>query len=97
MQKQGKRDREVYSRQELILGANGLRKLHSSSLCVIGVDGLACEFVKNILLAGVPRVYLFDSKPVARLDVSTNVCFFLSFMNLLTFISFVFGKSPFLN
>ena len=74
MQSEGNRDREVYSRQELVLGTKGLSSLFSSSLCIVGLDGLGAEIAKNALLGGVPRLSLCDARPVSRLDVSTSVC-----------------------
>lgn len=67
------RDWEVFSRQQLVIGEYGLKALLNSSLCIVGLDGLAAELAKNSLLAGVSKLILCDDQTISRADISTSV------------------------
>ncbi len=49
-----------YSRQLLTFGVEAQRKLTTSCVLIIGLDGIGVEIAKNIVLAGVARVTLND-------------------------------------
>jgi ubiquitin-activating enzyme E1 len=68
-----KRDLEVFSRQQLVIGKHGLDKLLSSTLYIVGADGLGAELAKNCLLAGISQLFLCDNQPITDIDISTNV------------------------
>lgn len=73
--KDGTRDIETYSRQQLVLGENGQNNYFNSSIAIMGFDGLAAEIAKNCLLAGSSHLYLFDDHPeITKADYSSNVC-----------------------
>ncbi|ODV63952.1 E1 ubiquitin-activating protein UBA1 [Ascoidea rubescens DSM 1968] len=69
-------DESLYSRQLYVLGKDAMVKMQSSSVLIIGLKGLGVEIAKNIVLAGVKRLCLYDPEPSQVLDQSTQ--FFLS-------------------
>jgi hypothetical protein len=58
-------DESFYSRQLLVYGKPAQAKLASSSVIIIGSNGLAEEVVKNLALTGVGRLILVPAaKPI---------------------------------
>ncbi|KAI7827274.1 hypothetical protein BX661DRAFT_182968 [Kickxella alabastrina] len=53
-------DESLYSRQLYVLGVDAMKKMSSSNVLVVGLKGLGCEIAKNIILAGVKSVTLYD-------------------------------------
>lgn len=72
----GEIDESLYSRQLYVLGKEAMLKMQHSNVLVIGLKGLGVEIAKNVVLAGVKSLTLFDPSPVAIQDLSTQ--FFLS-------------------
>ncbi|WFD31821.1 E1 ubiquitin-activating enzyme [Malassezia sp. CBS 17886] len=68
-------DESLYSRQLYVLGHDAMKQMSSSSVLVVGLQGLGAEIAKNIALAGVKSVTLYDPHPVATADLGTQ--FFL--------------------
>lgn len=68
-------DESLYSRQLYVLGHEAMRRMGSSNVLVAGLRGLGCEIAKNIALAGVRSLSLFDPQPTAIADLSSQ--FFL--------------------
>ncbi|KAH9411767.1 ubiquitin-activating enzyme E1 [Ordospora pajunii] len=68
-------DESLYSRQLYVVGKDAMRKMMRSRVLVIGLDGLGQEVVKNICLAGVSRVALFDDSAVMEDDLCTGFYF----------------------
>ncbi|KAJ2174906.1 E1 ubiquitin-activating protein, partial [Coemansia sp. RSA 518] len=68
-------DESLYSRQLYVLGADAMKKMSASNVLIVGLKGLGCEVAKNIVLAGVKSVTLYDPSPVVISDLSTQ--FFL--------------------
>ncbi|KAK3709496.1 E1 ubiquitin-activating protein [Vermiconidia calcicola] len=68
-------DEGLYSRQLYVLGHEAMKKMGSSNILVVGMRGLGVEIAKNIALAGVKSLTLFDPKPAAIQDLSSQ--FFL--------------------
>ncbi|KAJ2819295.1 E1 ubiquitin-activating protein, partial [Coemansia erecta] len=58
-----------------VLGVEAMKKMSASNVLIVGLKGLGCEIAKNIILAGVKSVTLYDPSPVAISDLSTQ--FFL--------------------
>ena len=68
-------DESLYSRQLYVLGHEAMKRMGASNVLVVGMKGLGVEIAKNIALAGVKSLTLFDSNPVAISDLSSQ--FFL--------------------
>ncbi|KAJ2770047.1 E1 ubiquitin-activating protein [Coemansia nantahalensis] len=69
-------DEGLYSRQLYVLGVDAMRKMGASNVLVVGLKGLGCEVAKNVVLAGVKSVTLYDPAAVEIADLSSQ--FFLS-------------------
>ncbi|CCO27610.1 ubiquitin-activating enzyme E1 [Rhizoctonia solani AG-1 IB] len=68
-------DEGLYSRQLYVLGHEAMKRMAASNVLIVGVKGLGVEIAKNIVLAGVKSVTLFDPEPVQVQDLGTQ--FFL--------------------
>ncbi|CAG8481622.1 2631_t:CDS:10 [Diversispora eburnea] len=68
-------DEGLYSRQLYVLGHEAMRKMGSSNILIVGLKGLGVEIAKNIVLAGVKSVTLYDPETVKIADLATQ--FFL--------------------
>lgn len=71
----GEIDESLYSRQLYVLGHEAMKRMGSSNILVVGLRGLGVEIAKNIALAGVKSLTLFDRKPASIQDLSAQ--FFL--------------------
>ena len=71
----GSIDESLYSRQLYVLGHEAMKKMGSSRVLVVGMRGLGVEIAKNIALAGVKSLTLFDPQPAKIQDLSSQ--FFL--------------------
>ncbi|KAL1410395.1 E1 ubiquitin-activating protein [Vanrija albida] len=65
----------LYSRQLYVLGHEAMKKMANSNVLVVGVKGLGVEIAKNVALAGVKSVTIYDPSPVEIADLGTQ--FFL--------------------
>ncbi|KAJ9218799.1 hypothetical protein DTO271D3_8068 [Paecilomyces variotii] len=68
-------DESLYSRQLYVLGHEAMKRMGSSNVLVVGLKGLGVEIAKNIALAGVKSLTLYDPAPVVISDLSSQ--FFL--------------------
>ncbi|KAJ7774253.1 ubiquitin activating enzyme [Mycena maculata] len=68
-------DEGLYSRQLYVLGHEAMKKMATSNVLIVGVQGLGVEIAKDIVLAGVKSVTVFDPEPVTIQDLSSQ--FFL--------------------
>ncbi|KAJ1727979.1 E1 ubiquitin-activating protein [Coemansia biformis] len=68
-------DEGLYSRQLYVLGVEAMRKMGASNVLIVGLKGLGCEIAKNVVLAGVKSVTLYDPDKVEIADLSSQ--FFL--------------------
>ncbi|KAL9115585.1 MAG: hypothetical protein Q9187_007260, partial [Circinaria calcarea] len=73
--KNGEIDESLYSRQLYVLGHEAMKRMSSSHVLIAGLRGLGVEIAKNIALAGVKSLTLFDPAPAAISDLSSQ--FFL--------------------
>ncbi|KXS17786.1 ubiquitin-activating enzyme E1 [Gonapodya prolifera JEL478] len=73
--KNGDIDESLYSRQLYVLGHEAMKKMAFSNVLVVGLKGLGIEIAKNVVLAGVKSVTVYDSEPVKIADLSSQ--FFL--------------------
>ncbi|KAG9560448.1 hypothetical protein KCU79_g7650, partial [Aureobasidium melanogenum] len=71
----GEIDESLYSRQLYVLGHEAMKRMGSSNILVVGLRGLGVEIAKNIALAGVKSLTLYDPKPAQIQDLSSQ--FFL--------------------
>lgn len=93
----GEIDEALYSRQLYVLGHEAMRKMGSSSVLIVGLDGLGVEIgnkpthicpfsifhmifdssssllAKNVILAGVKVVTLFDQEEASFDDLASQV------------------------
>ncbi|KAF9387292.1 SPS-sensor component ptr3 [Podila verticillata] len=69
-------DEGLYSRQLYVLGHEAMKKMGTSNILIVGLKGLGIEIAKNVVLAGVKSVTLYDPAPVQLTDLSTQ--FFLT-------------------
>lgn len=72
----GEIDESLYSRQLYVLGKEAMLKMQHSNVLIIGLKGLGIEIAKNVVLAGVKSMSLYDPNPVFIQDLSTQ--FFLT-------------------
>lgn len=68
-------DESLYSRQLYVLGHEAMKRMGASHVLIVGLKGLGVEIAKNIALAGVKSLTLYDPAPVAIADLSSQ--FFL--------------------
>lgn len=68
-------DEGLYSRQLYVLGHEAMKKMAASNVLIVGLQGLGAEIAKNIALAGVKSVTIFDPEIVSLRDLSSQ--FFL--------------------
>lgn len=69
-------DESLYSRQLYVMGKEAMLRLQSSNILIIGLRGLGVEIAKNVALAGVKSLSIYDPKPVELRDLSSQ--FFLT-------------------
>ncbi|KTA96506.1 Ubiquitin-activating enzyme E1 1 [Nakaseomyces glabratus] len=72
----GEIDESLYSRQLYVLGKEAMLKMQLSNVLIVGLRGLGVEIAKNVALAGVKSLTLFDPEKAVLQDLSTQ--FFLS-------------------
>ncbi|KAH7916131.1 hypothetical protein BJ138DRAFT_1122053 [Hygrophoropsis aurantiaca] len=65
-------DEGLYSRQLYVLGHEAMKKMAASNILIVGLQGLGAEIAKNVCLAGVKSVTLYDPEPVTIQDLSTQ-------------------------
>ncbi|AMD21564.1 HFL292Wp [Eremothecium sinecaudum] len=76
MSSKGEIDEGLYSRQLYVLGKEAMLKMQLSNVLIIGLKGLGVEIAKNVVLAGVKSLTLYDPTPICLQDLSTQ--FFLA-------------------
>lgn len=68
-------DEGLYSRQLYVLGHEAMKRMAASNVLIVGMKGLGVEIAKNIALAGVKSVTIYDPELVTIQDLSSQ--FFL--------------------
>ncbi|KAF2752999.1 ubiquitin-activating enzyme E1 [Pseudovirgaria hyperparasitica] len=71
----GEIDESLYSRQLYVLGHEAMKRMGLSNVLIVGLRGLGVEIAKNIALAGVKSLTLYDPRPATLADLSSQ--FFL--------------------
>ncbi|KAK7202558.1 ubiquitin activating enzyme [Myxozyma melibiosi] len=69
-------DESLYSRQLYVLGAEAMKRMNNSNVLLVGLKGLGVEIAKNVALAGVKSLTLYDPAPTKLEDLSSQ--FFLA-------------------
>ncbi len=69
-------DEGLYSRQLYVMGHEAQRRMGESNVLLVGLRGLGVEVAKNIILAGVKGVALYDPEKVQVGDIGAQ--FYLS-------------------
>lgn len=75
MSSEEEQKKQLYNRQEYVIGAEAQAKYGATTVLVVGASGLGAEIIKNLVLTGVKAVRILDSTPIHETDLSTN--FFL--------------------
>lgn len=57
-------DEELYSRQLYVIGHEAMLKIMSARVLIVGLDGVGQEIAKNIALAGMKHIWLYDKEAV---------------------------------
>ncbi|KAI8394146.1 ubiquitin-activating emzyme E1 [Radiomyces spectabilis] len=65
-------DESLYSRQLYVLGHEAMKKMSVAHVLIIGLKGLGVEIAKNVILAGVKSVTLYDPTPSTLADLSAQ-------------------------
>ncbi|CAA22354.2 ubiquitin activating enzyme E1 Uba1 [Schizosaccharomyces pombe] len=65
-------DEGLYSRQLYVLGHEAMKQMSQSNVLIIGCKGLGVEIAKNVCLAGVKSVTLYDPQPTRIEDLSSQ-------------------------
>ena len=68
----GEIDEGLYSRQLYVMGREGQRRMATSDVLLIGLDGVGVEVAKNVILAGVKSVTLLDDTPASWMDMGAQ-------------------------
>lgn len=68
-------DESLYSRQLYVLGHDAMKRMSASNVLIVGLKGLGVEIAKNVALAGVKSLTLYDPAPAQLSDLSSQ--FFL--------------------
>ncbi|ANB14591.1 E1 ubiquitin-activating protein UBA1 [Sugiyamaella lignohabitans] len=71
----GEIDEGLYSRQLYVLGRDAMKRMAQSNVLIVGLKGLGAEIAKNVTLAGVKSIALYDPGAVKIEDLSSQ--FFL--------------------
>lgn len=74
--KNGEIDESLYSRQLYVLGKEAMLKMQHANVLIVGLGGLGVEIAKNVVLAGVKSLAVYDPAPANLQDLSTQ--FFLT-------------------
>jgi len=65
-------DESLYSRQLYVLGHEAMKNMSNASILLSGLGGLGAEIAKNLILSGVKKVVLHDTKLCTWKDLSSN-------------------------
>lgn len=65
-------DENLYSRQLYVMGHAAMARMAKSNVLIVGLKGLGVEIAKNVVLAGVKSVTLYDPEEAQIADLSTQ-------------------------
>ena len=61
-----------------VLGHKAMERLSASNVLIIGSKGLGLEISKNVVLAGVKSLSIYDPNPIQIEDFGSHVYFYLT-------------------
>lgn len=64
-------DESLYSRQLYVIGGDAMKRMLKSHVLVVGLKNSGIEIVKNLSLAGIKGISMYDPSPVKEEDLST--------------------------
>lgn len=64
--------KQLYNRQEYVVGAETQAKYGATDVLLVGATGLGCEIGKNLVLTGIRKLVIVDDSPLLLEDLSTN-------------------------
>lgn len=70
MQVDSEIDESLYSRQLYVLGKEAMQKMATSNVLIVGLGGLGVEIAKNVVLAGVKSLAIYDPEPAVVADLA---------------------------
>jgi ubiquitin-activating enzyme E1 len=73
-------DEDLHSRQIWTYGLEAMHRMASTSVAVVGLNGLGAEVAKNLILANMQRVLLLDDCATTISDLSSQ--FYLSELDI---------------
>lgn len=76
----GEIDESLYSRQLYVLGHEAMKRMSASNVLIVGLRGLGVEIAKNVALAGVKSLTLYDPAPVKIADLSSSSSYTLKML-----------------
>uniref|UniRef100_A0A7S2S539 Ubiquitin-activating enzyme E1 C-terminal domain-containing protein n=1 Tax=Mucochytrium quahogii TaxID=96639 RepID=A0A7S2S539_9STRA len=65
-------DESLYSRQLYVMGHDAQRRVGAAAVLLVGADGLGVEIAKNVVLAGVKLLTVFDNKHAQINDLGSQ-------------------------
>lgn len=65
-------DESLYSRQLYVLGHEAMKSMSQSNVLICGLNGLGVEVAKNLILSGVNKVSLQDTKQATNRDLASQ-------------------------
>lgn len=68
-------DEELYSRQLYVIGHEAMLKMMNTKVLILGLDGLGQEIAKNISLAGIKYISLYDKEKVTERSMCSGYYF----------------------
>ena len=63
---------QLYSRQIAVYGENSMTKISKLKILLYGLRGLGIEICKNIILAGIGKLTIFDDNKISKNDLCSN-------------------------
>jgi len=65
-------DEDLHSRQLAVYGRESMQRMSQATVLVVGLKGLGVEVAKNVILAGVKAVTVYDPSPVELADLGAQ-------------------------
>jgi len=65
-------DEDLYSRQLYVIGHDAMKKMMEARVLIVGMDGLGQEIAKNIALAGVKHIEIYDTQETRVRDLCSG-------------------------
>lgn len=65
-------EEQLYDRQIRLWGMDAQNRLRDAKVLIIGVNGVSCEVIKNLVLTGIHTIGLSDEGSVTEADTNNN-------------------------